>query len=206
MQTELFELTTSDSTPTAEVAPKTSVLEKKILTLRLDQAIGLVLVLMVVYVMSFTWGVEKGKSSVRNSQIITKTQTTPLPTALPENLTLVEEAPSLADRIETAPAATIPVDASLTQIAESKPKDSLTDKPSGKYTIQHVIYVTESAAEREIKKLNKKGQTAFMIPSGKYLQVCVSGFQTKSEANKSLRQLRNQGIVASDAYVRPIPA
>jgi hypothetical protein len=69
-----------------------------------------------------------------------------------------------------------------------------------------VIYRTKSAAEREIQSLTKKGQAAFIIPSGKYLQVCIAGFQTKKEADSYMKQLRTQRVISGDAYVRAIPA
>lgn len=205
MQTELFEVGSSASNFEGATVSRKNVLEKTFLTLRLDQTIGIVLVLLVFFVLDFSWGFEKGKHSVQTIQSAQIIRTAPSPVApvLPENLTIVEEAPSFSERFESAPAATVtagPVEASP-ETAVSK-----ADKPAGKYTIQHVIYKTKPAAEREIQNLIKKGQKAFIIPSGQWLQVCVSGFETKKEADKSLRSLRSQRIISGDAYVRPIPA
>jgi cell division septation protein DedD len=77
-------------------------------------------------------------------------------------------------------------------------------KPEGKFTIQHVTYITQSAADREIQKLAQRGYNAFVIPSGKHLQVCIAAFQARPEASKILKQLRAQGLVSGDAYVRPM--
>lgn len=207
MQTELFDISAPAALPT-DNGPKPSALEKTFLVLRLDQTIGLVLVLMVFFVISFSWGFEKGKHFVRNDQIIRESAKPEAP-ALPKDLTLVEDTPSLATQIETSPAAEVPQEVLLPDRAAKKTSGPAADqpvKPAGKYTIQHVIYVTRSAADREVRKLSQKGQSAFVIPSGKYLQVCVSGFQTKKEADRSLRQLRGQGVISGDSYVRPLPA
>jgi cell division protein FtsN len=77
-------------------------------------------------------------------------------------------------------------------------------KPDGKYTIQHVTYITQSAADREIQKLAQKGYSSFVIPSGKHLQVCIAAFQSRQDASQLLQQLRSQGLVSGDAYVRPM--
>ena len=77
-------------------------------------------------------------------------------------------------------------------------------KPDGKFTIQHVTYITRSAADREIQKLAQRGYSSFVIPSGKHLQVCIAAFQSRQDASLLLKQLRAQGLVSGDAYVRPM--
>ena len=61
MQTELFDLPLPRTLSEDSTVSKTSFLEKTFITLRLDQAIGLTLILLVIYVLTFSWGVEKGK-------------------------------------------------------------------------------------------------------------------------------------------------
>ena len=68
MQTELFDLPMPRILSEDPAVPKVSYLEKTFITLRLDQSIGLTLVLLVIYVLTFSWGVEKGKKSSREAQ------------------------------------------------------------------------------------------------------------------------------------------
>ena len=205
MQTELFEISDPTTVSESEAPAKTSFLETKLMTLRIDHTIGLLLIMMVVFVLSFAWGVERGKGSVRNSQAAT----TATPPALPETAqktTAQEDVPTIAEKIANAPAATVPTKLAVLPTPKAEKQPASGERPNGKYTIQHVIYLTQSAAERESKKLQQKGHRAFIIPSGKYLQVCLDGFATKKEADRALKMLRTQGTIAQDAYVRNMPA
>ena len=200
MQTELFDLPSPRALSEEPAATKTSFLEKTFLTLRLDQAIGLALVLLVLYVLIYSWGVEKGKRSSVDTQVIRATSAAVLPTEVPPATVVT---PS-ADPVPSAmPSASVPVEMPVT-IAELPKPVAQVSKPEGKYTIQHVTYITQSAADREIQKLAKMGYNAFVIPSGKHLQVCIAAFQTRQEAVEGLRQLRAKKLTTGDAYVRPM--
>jgi len=201
MQTELFEMSSPVQTTETEVETTSSVLEKKILTLRLDQTIGIFLVLMVFSVLVFSFGYEKGKHSTRNTQVIKTTQ----PSVEPVISQAIVEAPSVAERLSAAPAAVVSTGSTELVTADTKETSALSDVPVGKYTIQHVIYKTKSAAERELQNLSKKGQRGFIIPGSKHQRVCISGFQTKKEADAYLKQLRDQKITGTDAFVRNMP-
>ena len=194
MQTELFDLPSSQNTVEEDIAPKASFLEKTCLTLRLDQAIGLLLVLMVLFVLVFSWGVEKGKQSVSELKTVVPIVT---PLASPAVQAPVKEPLAVAGK------EVIPHEIPITVEALPKPVAKV-NVPEGKYTIQHVTYVTQSAADREIQKLGKQGYSSFVIPSGKHIQVCIAAFQTRSEAIKLLKQLQSRHLVSGDAYVRPI--
>ncbi len=199
MQTELFDLpiprTLSEDSP----VPKTSYLEKTFITLRLDQTIGLTLVLLVIYVLTFSWGVEKGKKSLHESQGV---RSVPAEILSPEGsqtaVASVAKTPLVAVIDESVPKE-VPI-----TVAELPQPVAKVTKSDGKYTIQHVTYITQSAADREIQKLAQKGYSSFVIPSGKHLQVCIAAFQSRQDASKILKQLRAQGLVSSDAYVRPM--
>jgi cell division septation protein DedD len=199
MQTELFDLplprTLSEDPPVS----KTSFLEKNFITLRLDQTIGLTLVLLVVYVLTFSWGVEKGKKSSHESQVIRSVPAEVLSPETPQGI--------VASAVKTPVVAvmdeSVPKEVPITVAELPKPVAKVV-RPEGKYTIQHVTYITQSAADREIQKLAKKGYSSFVIPSGKHLQVCIAAFQSRQDASQLLKQLRGQGLVSGDAYVRPM--
>ena len=199
MQTELFDLPIPRTLSEDPTVSKTSFLEKNFITLRLDQTIGLTLVLLVVYVLTFSWGVEKGKKSSHESQV-----NRPVPAEVSSTETSqaviasVAKTPSVAMIDESVPME-VPI-----PVAELPKPVAKVVKPEGKYTIQHVTYITQSAADREIQKLAKRGYSSFVIPSGKHLQVCIAAFQSRQDASQLLRQLKSQGLVAGDAYVRPM--
>jgi len=199
MQTELFDLPSPQTFSEDSPALQPSFLEKTFITLRLDQTIGLTLVLLVVYVLTFSWGVEKGKKSSQGSQVIR-----PVAAEAPSP----EVPQTVVASVVTTPSATmidesVPKEVPITVAELPKPVAKVL-KPDGKYTIQHVTYITQSAADREIQKLAKMGYNSFVIPSGKHLQVCIAAFQSRQDASRLLRQLRSQGLVSGDAYVRPM--
>ncbi len=199
MQTELFDLPSPKTLTEETPVSKPSYLEKTFITLRLDQTIGLAFILLVVYVLTFSWGVEKGKKASQEGQVVRSVVAETLP---------VESAPVVVASIakvavEPAIEESVPKVVPITVPELPKPEPAAV-KPEGKFTIQHVTYVTKSAADREIQKLAQKGYNAFVIPSGKHLQVCIAGFQSRPEAIRLLKQLRGQGLVSGDAYVRPM--
>ena len=201
MQTELFDLPSPRTLSEEPVVAKTSFLEKTFLTLRLDQAIGLALVLLVLYVLIYSWGVEKGKRSSLDAQPVRPAPTAVLLTEDPSPAIL--ETRSFGSLPVSMPSASVSADLPVTVEELPKPVAQVS-KPEGKFTIQHVTYITQSAADREIQKLSKMGHRAFVIPSGRHLQVCIEGFQTRQEASQLLSQLRAKRIVSADAYIRPM--
>jgi len=198
MQTELFDLPMPRTLSEDTTVPKSSYLEKVFITLRLDQTIGLTLFLLVIYVLSFSWGVEKGKKSLegQGARLIPA-----------EVLSPGDSQPVVASVVKTSLPAVVegpvPVEVPVA-VAELPQPLAKFVKPEGKFTIQHVTYITQSAADREIQKLVQKGYSAFVIPSGKHLQVCIAAFQTRQDASKILKELRAQGLASGDAYVRPM--
>jgi cell division protein FtsN len=194
MQTELFDLPVPRTLCEEPVVSRSSFLEKKFVTLRLDQTIGLTLALLVFYVLAFSWGVEKGKQTTHESQVITPASVS---TVFPVTTPAVKPS-AVIFRDESVPKE-VPI-----TVAELPQPVAKVTRPDGKFTIQHVTYITQSAADREIQKLAQKGYNSFVIPSGKHLQVCIASFQSRQEAGKILKQLRSQNLVSGDAYVRPM--
>lgn len=199
MQTELFDLPLPRTISEEPAAPQASFLEKTFITLRLDQAIGLALVLLVIYVLTFSWGVEKGKRSSHENQAASAAVAEVLSTEVqPAVVASVVKIPSGVMLDEA-----VPKEVPITVAELPKPAEKVL-KPDGKFTIQHVTYITQSAADREIQKLAQRGYSSFVIPSGKHLQVCIAAFPSRQDASLLLKQLRTQGLVSGDAYVRPM--
>ncbi len=199
MQTELFDLPLPRTLSEDSTVSKTSFLEKTFITLRLDQAIGLTLILLVIYVLTFSWGVEKGKKASRESQVIRTGSAEVLSSETSQTVVASVAKTPLAAMADESVSKEVPI-----TVADLPKPVAKVMKPDGKFTIQHVTYITRSAADREIQKLAQRGYSSFVIPSGKHLQVCIAAFQSRQDASLLLKQLRAQGLVSGDAYVRPM--
>jgi hypothetical protein len=71
------------------------------------------------------------------------------------------------------------------------------------WTIQLVTYASEEYAVKEVTQLKKDGFDAFIIPSGKYQQVCSNYFETEGDAAQMLKKFKS-GSRYRDAYVRKV--
>lgn len=206
MQTELFEMTPTSSPESSLPVVQPSFLEKTVVTLRLDQAIGVFLVILVFYVLAFSWGVEKGKHVAQHIRVSASLNTAANVISEGSSLPASEQKPAVSvssiKPVFSEPVATVIEPPVLKQEPAAEVAKS---KPEGKYTVQHVTYVTQSAADREVQRLVKAGQNAFALRAGKYFLVCIDAFQTQQEASRFLRQLKTQHRVSVDAYVRAIP-
>lgn len=213
MQKDLF----GTSAVLTESNPKTDFLQRFRITLRFDQALIVMILLLVAYVLIFSFGVETGKrysmaeiraerskrehmveeltgkifeaqAAVQNNGAIPATAGKPIPAA----------------GTTAAPATLAPATGTPVSVAAATPAVTEKEKPTGKYTIQAVTVTSQAAAEREIKKLTAKGYRGFVIPSGKFLQICVEGFESREKASQNMKQLKTSGMVPKDAYVRPL--
>lgn len=178
IQGDLFQTPAVDSKREGDLKPW-DFLSRVKLTLRLDQIVMGVIGWLVLFAVVFALGVEQGK----------RPQAVTFPTVLPA----VEEV------------APTPVLTSGEEVSPDPPPSPVSAFPAGSYTIQTVTYKYMSAADRQMKKLERMGHHAFVIPSGDLLQVCVDGFESRQQASKTLRLLKVQGVIAQDAFVRPIP-
>jgi len=197
MQGDLFKFSAPASS--AEPAVRTSFLEKSRVSLRMDQAVISLLCVMISFVVVFCVGVEKGKKiGIREGRYLRFSQQVAQPSVQAPAPLVVQTIPAAVTRnVQNAPAVeAIPV-------SVSAPVDAV--KPEGRYTVQIVTYGNEKDAEKKLDLLSAKGFHGFVIPSGKYFQICVNGFATRQEAGVFLKDLKRQKIAPSDAYVRSIP-
>ena len=206
MQSDLFDV--SREIPIAQSAPKVSFLERTRISLRLDHFVLSMIVMMVFYVFIFSFGVEKGKrfamAELRaerdKRQYVTEELTKKVFEAREANQTAIQPG-----KIQPAAIAAIAPTETVTTSSAPSAESTMIIAAQGKYTIQVITYTSGKQAEEKIKLLMEKGRKGFVIPSGKYKQVCVDGFQTKANASEALRQLQSEGLVPRDAYVRPMP-
>lgn len=216
MQGDLFGL------PSTVPQPETSTqklffLERYRVTLRLDQILAGLIALIVVYVLIFSFGVEKGKrlgmAELRAERAKNERMMQELSAKVFSTRYSADDAGDLpkTPRFEKAVNASVSQPTVATEKAAMSEKGIAAGKPTtpqglgGKYTIQLITFTSQKAAEREMKRLMEKGYQTFVIPSGRFLQVCVSAFETRDKAVRALGELKAQEIAAHDAYIRIIP-
>ncbi len=86
------------------------------------------------------------------------------------------------------------------------PQSAANAVPEKGFTIQVITYAGAQKAQEEVRKLMQKGHSAFVIPSGKYYQVCIESFGDKKTAMRKLTELRTDGYHKTypGAFVRPV--
>ena len=212
MQKELFAAVPVAALSDSFSQQKNSFLDRTRLSLRLDQLLALMIGLLVVYVLVFSFGVETGKrysmaelraersKRERMTQELSKKLVEAQQNGVASAKALVQTSAPTVPATAT-PATLLPAKKETAALVPAKPESG---KPAGRYTIQTVTVASKNTAEREIKKLAGKGHKAFVIPGGKMLQICVDGFESHKEANRTMKQLKNQGLIPADAYVRTL--
>ena len=228
MQKELFAAAPLAAISDSFSQTRTPFLDKHRLTFRLDQALVLMIGLLVVYVLVFSFGVETGKrysvAELRAERSKRERMTEELSRKIFEGQksgfvtggqaaqTPEVETKTLTPAIAASAAKPLPVSAKTIEggavapvnVSAEPQKAQEGAKPAGKYTIQTVTVASKMTAERELKKLAAKGHKGFIIPAGKKLQICVDGFEAHSEASRAMRQLKSQHLIPADAYIRSL--
>lgn len=210
VQGDLFQIPQKSMKDAHDGTPSpTAFLERYRISLRLDQCLILAIIFMVLYVWTFSLGVERGRRWIAaDLRQIPETIHPQQETRFPHGMTAKENLPAfpeVADRTAASEVTTV-TDAGNVTVSASVQDRRLGEQPPGKYTIQIVTYLTQEAANRKIKDLKTRGYEGFIIPSGKFFQICVNGFESRQNASLLLKDLQGRGIAPKDAYVRPIPS
>jgi cell division septation protein DedD len=71
-------------------------------------------------------------------------------------------------------------------------KQDIADTTAKPYTIQVIAVKKQKNAKKEIQRLKKEGYEAFLIPAKEWLQVCVGKYVNKADAKKDLANLRER--------------
>lgn len=148
------------------------------LTLTLEKlvflGIGVIMIMVVIYAL----GVERGKAVIR---INTAAVTSSAP---------VRTAPS----VQKPPVA--PVRIMAVDTVEPVP---VRVKPSKSYAIVAASFTRKEWAQAESDHLRKKGYDAFVIESTPYFVVCVGSYSTREKAKFALKKVR---LTYKDAYLK----
>jgi len=144
-----------------------------------EKTIFLILGMIVTGIVSFSFGVEKGKSitaSAANSRFDTAAVQLKTPPGL--------SGPAAANRItpDEVQAAT----ASAISKAGARPEGS------GAYTIQLASFNNRFNAQKELTALKKRGFSALILSGGKYVVLCVGNFSSKEKAQGLLSEFKKR--------------
>jgi len=187
MQGELFKMSGPVTEASQLSAGQANWLERFRVTLRFDHLSIFGVSALVFYVLVFSFGVENGKRiALRELQAEQEKKES----LLRELRSAETPAPK-----ETLPPEVVPPP----EAAEDSPLPAV-----GKYTIQVITFLSQRRADEEVKKLKEKGYSSFIIPGGRFFQVCVDRFENMSEAREKLIQLRAGRLAPSDAFIRPL--
>lgn len=229
MQGDLFEVPSSAAIMSG-TGMKETFSEKMRVTLRLDQIIVGMIALLVIYVLVFSFGVEKGKrfalAELKAERLKRQTMVQELGQKILEMKGQEMSQRQLASMAHlnsrktasnfnvqpvnvparaTAPGITV-------AIAPVIPPADLSSAPAAPatlasgFTVQTVTFNSKAQAEKSIQILKDKGQEAFLIPSGRFYQVCLGKYATKRDATAKLAQLKASGVAPKDAFIRSFKA
>lgn len=202
MQGELFKM----SGPVADVdalkiskAPE-GWMDRFRMTLRLDHlSIGAILAL-VLYVLVFSFGVEKGKRFALQEIEAERTKRE----RITQEISALA-APEIPVFPPTAsPSSSLSVAAPSTPASPELKSVEVSGPLTGHYTIQMITFAHRSRADLEVKRLKEKGFRAFVWPAGRFFQICIEAFNDMSEAREKLTRLKDEGFAPPDAYIRPL--
>lgn len=227
MQSDLFEMT--QQFRPAQNAQRLAFLERTKITFRLDQLLAAAIAMLILYVMVFTLGVEKGKRYATAEIKAERVKREKITEELGQKIVQVKEAyrdqlerstvQEHAGSVRSQPFSVSPVRLTA-PVATARDENTVVSGERGsevrlgagskateakKYTIQIATYTSKGVAKEIVDKLNNKGKKGYIVSSGKYLLVCVEKFETKDMANKVLKELKSAGMAPRDAYVRNMP-
>lgn len=215
----------AESVTAVETEP--SFFERVRLVLTLDKVILWVLVNVTALVFVYSFGIERGMSVARKKSFAPDTAKrtsagevwNPLSdsSVTSSSREVRDGDPAASDTRQTGLVATgtIVADAADSlnwerpyDVAEPPPfSPDLSDPESQNlFTIQLITYNRKDQAQRELERLRQKGYRSFIIPSGKFYQVCIETFPDKAQAFQKLISLRVEGYdrIYRGAYVRPV--
>ncbi len=200
--------------------------ENKSVAYGLDKLLIGVCLLVISYVVVFSWGVERGRKQIKAE---TEAKVEKLHNEISRLTTVTQElvrtpmrriedipVPPDASNVQTVslfkePIVELPQDQEMAEPLEmsarkiAAPESQTLALGEKRFTLQLATYVTTDRAEEQIQKLKKLGYNAFVIPSGKYFQVCIEKLQTKSTAQSLKTRIQNETHLYPDAYIRNLP-
>jgi hypothetical protein len=144
----------------------------------LENIILLAIFCVMLVVLSFSLGVEKGKRSFVNKPVSAQIGVASIELKIPSSKIVVR--PQIKN----------------SAIVERQTKDLANG--SARFTIQVASVEKNASFQYEVNKLKKIGYEAWIMPSGRYNRICVGKFTSESEASghkKNLEKIFNGCII-----------
>jgi len=168
-------------------------------TVSLENLVLFCIIVIMVIVLSFSLGVERGKRFDIAKETVIEKEAAP---ALRAEVSAIEK--ELPARLKAGGPARLKAGGPA-RLKAGGPARLKAGGPAptaaAKYTIQVATFRKESAVDEEIKRLKKNGFSAFTVPSKDMFQVRVGKYATLEEAKSDLRKLRER---YKDCFVRDI--
>ncbi|MSR76662.1 MAG: SPOR domain-containing protein [Candidatus Omnitrophica bacterium] len=219
MQKDLFEIKSADSIHFPGHDQESNFLQRRKITLAFDHLLVVLIVSLVALSLVYTMGVEEGKRTERKHQIqlrrtiqqtltiptISKSSDFPIPADTSRSKSQQESPAFFESGSPLNPSRDSQVISGKAMLTSpNRPLDG-SAKPTGKYTIQIVMFKQKLIAENLRQKLAKQGLQSFIYSTGKYFNVCTNGFDSHLKAVLFLKDLKGQGVAPTDAYIRNMP-
>ncbi len=139
---------------------------------------------LIAIVITFSLGVEKGKS-------ITQSYQSPVAVETRVAAPVLEAAPQPKE-IELPPVVAVP--------KQNKEASAPKDEFKG-YTIQVASYKDKKSVEKLVGEFHSKGQKSFSLPKGEFMIVCVGNYPNPTDASKAAKIFKKQ---FPDCFVRKL--
>ncbi|OGX02998.1 MAG: hypothetical protein A3G87_05035 [Omnitrophica bacterium RIFCSPLOWO2_12_FULL_50_11] len=214
VQGELFR---DENIATLPNEAKQSFLSRLQLTFSADKILLGTIALMVLFLLTYSLGVERGKRVMEGrfasllpmhgetlspmEPRLPQSETTASAIGRDELILVVDETEAEETEVER------PAELSVSGVPEIETQASafpLADpNRKSEFTVQLVTYVGQADAVQEVDRLRSQGHESFVIPSGRYFQVCANYFASRSQAKSDLTGFQGSGRYP-DAYVRPV--
>ncbi len=201
-----FELFPGESSGLASIGKPRSPL--KDLTISPENIIVWTIVLVMTFVLAFSFGVERGKGikpgnltaektaekinfedKQQDAIIVAPASAGKAPLKVKDKIVVSKDSSSKAGAVQSATKVT------KEQAAKKDVKATATkDKQStdGHYTIQVASFKLKDRATQEAKQLEKIGHEIFVLSKGSYSVVCVGKFEEKKQADKLSQKLKGR--------------
>lgn len=167
------------------------------LSLSIESITILMMAVVVIMVMSFSLGMEKGKRISKSSILRMLYPQRPTLEALSPSSPVPEEAKANIDNKIDGDS---PAPAPLARVDEGAPVPRASDSPKGEeekvvdkfYTIQVASFKKRAMAQKEAMQLQDKGYDIMVVPKGQYSIVCVGKFPVEEEAKVVSQELKKK--------------
>ncbi|MDD4954970.1 MAG: SPOR domain-containing protein [Candidatus Omnitrophica bacterium] len=162
-------------------------LKRRLIVIPLDTFILSSVVILLLFVLAFSLGIEKGRKIAILSEDAVALPEKELKT---ENVSVPAQAKALPVKEQKVIAGQITKQLPIAPIAEKKIEIAQPVAVKEGYCIQVASYNKESFALDEAKRLKDKGFAAYTAKKGSFVVLYVGNFKTSAEAQKTMRLLK----------------